>query len=78
MDTIRELSEVGTTSANAESPFVIARRNRPALERRAREMRDEEIARHLRALARGVANAMRAVAQHIHDVRRTYRGRPIW
>ena len=78
MDTLRRLSEFETTSWNAESPFVIARQNRDALERSARRMRDEEIARILRAFARSVANAARALGQHIHVVRWTYRRRPIW
>jgi hypothetical protein len=46
-----------------ESPFVIARRNRAALERRAREMRAEQIANLVLAASRGVASGARALAR---------------
>jgi hypothetical protein len=46
-----------------ESPFVIARRNRDALERRAREMRAEQIANLVLAASRGVARGTRALAR---------------
>jgi hypothetical protein len=75
MDTLRKLSEIGTTGPNATSPFEIAWINRDEIERRAREMRAEETARLVRALSRRLASAVRAIAERARALRAPRRQR---
>lgn len=53
--------EIAMIYPNAESPFVIARRNSAALERMARKMQAEQMADIVLAISRRVANGARAL-----------------
>ena len=65
MEDVPKLMEIAMIQSNAESVFVIARRNRVALERKAREMQGEQFARLVRGVSRRLANGARALAQWV-------------
>ena len=67
MEDVASLMEIAMTQSNTESPFVIARRDRVALERKAREMQGEEIARIVLAVSRRLANGVRALTQWVRS-----------
>jgi hypothetical protein len=65
MEDLPKLMEIAMIQSNAESVFVIARRNRVALERKAREMQGEQFARLVLGVSRRLANGARALAQWV-------------
>jgi hypothetical protein len=65
MEPTRKHTDVTAPRSYAESSLILTWSDREALERRAREMRGVEIARHARKLSTWSAAALRALAKRV-------------